>query len=125
MAQERRFDLFPCSERTGWERVEPASCFPFQGEWEQRALDVIWWHSIRARGVADSLEILNVVQRDFSCETVERFLLHQADQSGFDFIVLSSAGRRIDCGASGGEVTRKVPLSDGSALFLCEQPLVR
>ena len=70
------------------------------------------------REIADSLEILNVVQRDFSCETVERFLLHQADQSGFDFIVLSSAGRPIDCGASGGEFTRKVPLSDGSALLL-------
>ena len=94
------------------------SFFPFQGEWEERALDVIWWHSIRAREIADSLEVLNVVQRDFSCETVEYFLLHQADQSGFDFIVLSSVGRQIDGRASGGEDTRKVPLSDGGALLL-------
>ena len=59
-----------------------------------------------------------MVQRNFSCETIEHHFLHQADQIKLDLTILSSARRWVDGGASGKEVPREVPLSDGSSLLL-------
>ena len=59
-----------------------------------------------------------MIQWNFSCEAAEHLFLHQANQSRLDLIILSSAGKRIYGGASGREVPRKVPLSNGSALVL-------
>ncbi|KAF3501840.1 hypothetical protein F2Q69_00042858 [Brassica cretica] len=96
----------------------PAGLSPIQCNSRPRPSSVHAWllRWDRAWLVRVSIAILELVLG--CCETVERFLLHQSDQSGFDFIVLSSVGRRIDGGARGGKVTWKVPLSDGSALLL-------